>query len=141
MPVVAHATMAPWAREWAPASGTLAPAREAPRPADFGESTSGHRFRSSTPRIGSDAPQSLHGSPVRPLHTGRRRGRRYLHTRMSRSCPFHQFSHTLASTLELSPQLREPLIGARLDRTQRTPLHVRNLLKRHPVVLLQDDRR
>src|SRR5262245_37798129 len=39
----------------------------------------------------------------------------------------------------MTTQLREPLIQTRLDCAQRTSLQVRDLLERHPVVLLQDD--
>src|SRR5262245_18037585 len=39
----------------------------------------------------------------------------------------------------MTTQLRKSLIQTRLDCAQRTSLQVRNLLERHPVVLLQDD--
>ena len=42
---------------------------------------------------------------------------------------------------QLPAQHRKPLIQPRLDRAQRTPDEIRDLLKRQPVILLQHDRR
>ena len=46
-----------------------------------------------------------------------------------------------AAPFEISSQHREALVESRLYRTERDSLQVGNLLKRHAVVLLQDDRR